>query len=95
LTVIRDCHRLTVDSYTAQGHVDNSRSTSYHKAKGNFCRDNAGKCQFLDMLPIVYSASILGISPFKTAPFPVVWWIPLVLVSLLGFFVIELEKLLA
>jgi len=43
---------------------------------------------------IIYSVPIFGTSPLKTLPFPATWWIPLVLVSLLGFFVIELEKLL-
>ena len=45
-------------------------------------------------LLIVYSSPLFGISPFRTAPFPVEWWIPIILVSLLGFFAIELEKLL-
>jgi magnesium-transporting ATPase (P-type) len=44
-------------------------------------------------LIIIYSASLFGFSPFKTMPFPAAWWIPLILVSLLGFFIIELEKL--
>jgi magnesium-transporting ATPase (P-type) len=45
-------------------------------------------------LLIVYSYPLFGISPFRTAPFPPEWWIPIILVSLLGFFAIELEKLL-
>ncbi len=45
-------------------------------------------------LIIVYSAPLFGISPFRTAPFPTEWWIPIILVSLLGFFAIEIEKLL-
>jgi potassium/sodium efflux P-type ATPase len=45
-------------------------------------------------LLIIYSVPIFGISPFRTVPFPTTWWIPLVLVSSLGFFIIELEKLL-
>lgn len=39
------------------------------------------------------STPLLGISPFRTTPFPANWWIPLILVSLLSFFIIELEKL--
>ena len=45
-------------------------------------------------LIIVYSSPLFGISPFRTAPFPAEWWIPIILVSPLGFFAIELEKLL-
>ncbi len=44
-------------------------------------------------LIIVYSLPLFGFSPLRTAPFPVEWWIPIILVSLLGFFAIELEKL--
>ena len=44
-------------------------------------------------LIIVYSYPLFGFSPFKTAPFPIEWWIPIILVSILGFFAIELEKL--
>jgi magnesium-transporting ATPase (P-type) len=45
-------------------------------------------------LLIVYSYPLFGISPFRTMPFPPEWWILIILVSLLGFFAIELEKLL-
>jgi len=45
-------------------------------------------------LMVIYSAPLFGISPLRTMPFPAVWWIPLILVSFLGFFIIELEKLL-
>lgn len=45
-------------------------------------------------LVIVYSVPLFGISPLKTMPFPAIWWIPIISVSLLGFFIIELEKLL-
>jgi len=45
-------------------------------------------------LLIVYSSPLFGISPFRTAPFPPIWWLPIFLVSLLGFLAIELEKLL-
>ena len=44
-------------------------------------------------LIIVYSQPLFGISPFRTAPFPAEWWIPIILVSLLGFLAIEIEKL--
>ncbi len=45
-------------------------------------------------LIIVYSSPLFGISPFRTAPFPPIWWLPIFLVSLLGFLAIELEKFL-
>jgi len=45
-------------------------------------------------LLIVYSYPLFGISPFRTLPFPPEWWIPIILVSCLGFLAIELEKLL-
>jgi magnesium-transporting ATPase (P-type) len=46
-------------------------------------------------LIIVYSYSLFdGFSPFRTVPFPPQWWIPIILVSLFGFFAVELEKLL-
>jgi len=45
-------------------------------------------------LLIVYSSPLFGISPFRTAPFPAEWWIPIILVSLTGFFAIEVEKFL-
>ena len=45
-------------------------------------------------LMVIYSAHLFGISPLRTMPFLAVWWIPLILVSFLGFFIIELEKLL-
>jgi len=45
-------------------------------------------------LLIVYSYPLFGISPFRTAPFPAEWWIPIILVSVLCFFIVELEKLL-
>jgi len=43
---------------------------------------------------IVYSSPLFGISPFRTAPFPVIWWLPILLISSLGFLAIEFEKLL-
>jgi len=45
-------------------------------------------------LIIIYSTPLFGISPFKTVPFPVEWWIPIILFSTLGFFTIELVKFL-
>ncbi|MBA5941749.1 MAG: HAD-IC family P-type ATPase [Methanophagales archaeon] len=45
-------------------------------------------------LIIIYSYPLFGISPFKTVPFPVGWWIPIILVSTLGFLAVELVKLL-
>ena len=41
---------------------------------------------------LVYSEPLFGTSPFRTAPFPAIWWIPLILVATTSFFVIELEK---
>ena len=41
---------------------------------------------------LVYSQTLFGISPFRTAPFPAIWWIPLILVATVSFFVIEIEK---
>jgi magnesium-transporting ATPase (P-type) len=45
-------------------------------------------------LIIVYSLPLFGVSPFRTEPFPAIWWIPLIPVSFSSFFVIELEKFL-
>ena len=45
-------------------------------------------------LMIVYSSTLFGISPFRTVPFPSEWWLPIVLVSMAGFFAVELEKLI-
>jgi len=44
---------------------------------------------------LVYSEPLFGTSPFRTAPFPPIWWIPLILVATTSFFVIEIEKLIA
>ncbi|HSW56888.1 MAG TPA: HAD-IC family P-type ATPase [Dehalococcoidales bacterium] len=43
---------------------------------------------------LVYSQPLFGISPFKTMPFPAIWWVPIILISVVGFLVIELEKLI-
>ena len=45
-------------------------------------------------LIIIYAYPLFGFSPFKTLPFPAVWWIPIILVSFLGFLAIEVEKFL-
>lgn len=41
---------------------------------------------------LVYSEPLFGTSPFRTAPFPAIWWIPLCLVATTSFFIIEIEK---
>ncbi|MBN1189228.1 MAG: HAD-IC family P-type ATPase [Dehalococcoidales bacterium] len=43
-------------------------------------------------LLIIYSDSLFGISPFRTAPFPAIWWVPIILVSVVSFLAVELEK---
>ncbi|MFC2069433.1 cation-translocating P-type ATPase, partial [Chloroflexota bacterium] len=43
---------------------------------------------------IIYSSTLFGISPFRTTPFPVIWWLPIILVSMVSFFAIELEKVI-
>jgi magnesium-transporting ATPase (P-type) len=53
----------------------------------------AGATVGLQLL-IVYSYPLFSISPFRTMPFPLEWWIPIILISLSGFFAVELEKLL-
>jgi len=45
-------------------------------------------------LLLVYSLPLFGTSPFRMEPFPAIWWIPLILVAPIGFFAVELEKLL-
>ena len=45
-------------------------------------------------LIIIYSYPLFGFSPFQTVPFPIEWWIPIILVASLGFLIIELEKFL-
>ena len=45
-------------------------------------------------LIIVYSLPLFGVSPFRTEPFPAIWWIPLILIAPAGFVAVELEKLL-
>ena len=45
-------------------------------------------------LTIIYILPSIGVNPFRTAPLPAEWWIPMILVSLPIFFVIELEKFL-
>jgi magnesium-transporting ATPase (P-type) len=45
-------------------------------------------------LTIIYAPPFIGINPFRTAPLPAEWWIPMILVSLPIFFIIEFEKFL-
>lgn len=45
-------------------------------------------------LAIIYALPVVGINPFRTATLPAEWWIPMILVSLPVFFIIELEKFL-
>ena len=45
-------------------------------------------------LILVYSLPLFGVSPFRTEPFPAIWWIPLILIAPAGFFVVEIEKFL-
>ena len=43
---------------------------------------------------IVYVLSGIGINPFRVAPIPAQWWIPIVSLGLLGLFAVELEEFL-
>jgi len=43
-------------------------------------------------LTIIYAPPFIGINPFRTAPLPAEWWIPMILVALPMFFIIEFEK---
>ena len=54
----------------------------------------AGATVVLQLL-IIYAEPLFGMSPFRTLPFPAWWWLPIIGVSLAGFLIIELEKLLA
>jgi len=45
-------------------------------------------------LTIIYALPFIGVNPFRTAPLPAEWWIPMILVSLPIFFIIEFEKFL-
>ncbi|MCL0091890.1 HAD-IC family P-type ATPase [Dehalococcoidales bacterium] len=42
----------------------------------------------------VYTYPLFGFSPFRTMPFPVEWWLAILLITPAGFFAVELEKLL-
>ncbi len=53
----------------------------------------AGATLGLQLL-IIYSEPLFGISPFRTAPFPIIWWLPILVISFLGFLAIEFEKYL-
>jgi|Deesub1362A_J573_1020465.scaffolds.fasta_scaffold00029_170 magnesium-transporting ATPase (P-type) len=44
-------------------------------------------------LAIVYAEPLFGVSPFRTAPFPVEWWAYIAAAATPGFLAIELEKL--
>ena len=43
---------------------------------------------------IVYSLPLFGVSPFRTEPFPIEWWLAILLITPAGFFAVELDKLL-
>jgi len=45
-------------------------------------------------LILIYSLPLFGVSPFRTEPFPAIWWIALILIAPLSFFAVELEKFL-
>jgi len=45
-------------------------------------------------LTIIYALPAIGVNPFRTAPLPAEWWIPMILVALPMFFIIEFEKFL-
>ena len=45
-------------------------------------------------LTIIYALPSIGVNPFRTAPLPAEWWIPMILVALPMFFIIEFEKFL-
>lgn len=45
-------------------------------------------------LIIVYSYPLFGFSPFRTEPFPAMWWIAILLIAPAGFFAVEIEKLI-
>jgi Ca2+-transporting ATPase len=44
---------------------------------------------------MVYVLPNIGINPFRVAPIPIQWWIPIVSLGLLGLFAVELEEFLA
>ncbi|HID19487.1 MAG TPA: HAD family hydrolase [Methanophagales archaeon] len=45
-------------------------------------------------LTIIYALPSMSVNPFRTAPLPAEWWIPMILVSVPIFFIIEFEKFL-
>ncbi|MGA7076244.1 MAG: cation-translocating P-type ATPase C-terminal domain-containing protein, partial [Halobacteriota archaeon] len=77
--------------FTARSISDSAFSFSPFSNK--YVLIGAGATLGLQLL-IVYSASLFGISPFRTAPFPAIWWLPIILISIFGFFAVELEKLI-
>ncbi len=46
-------------------------------------------------LLLVYSLPLFGFAPLRTEPFAPQWWVPIILVGTMGFFAIEVEKLVA
>lgn len=44
---------------------------------------------------LVYSEPIFGVSPFRTEPFPSIWWVPMILIATTCFLAIEIEKFLS
>jgi len=45
-------------------------------------------------LLIIYSKPLFGVSPLRTLPFPLYWWVPIIMVSMGGLLLVELEKLM-
>ncbi|MEM4202208.1 MAG: HAD-IC family P-type ATPase, partial [Candidatus Hadarchaeum sp.] len=45
-------------------------------------------------LLIIYSRPLFGFSPFRTEPFPPIWWLLLLAMAPAGFFAVEIEKFL-
>ena len=76
--------------FTARSISDSAFSFSPFSNK--YVLIGAGVTLGLQLL-IVYSATLFGVSPLRTVPFPAIWWLPIILSALLGFFAIELEKL--
>jgi magnesium-transporting ATPase (P-type) len=46
-------------------------------------------------LAIVYGLPEVGFNPFRVEPFPAQWWIPIVLLGLLGLLLVEAEEFAA
>ncbi len=43
-------------------------------------------------LIIIYSENLFGMSPLRTVPFPGIWWLPIIGVSIAGLLFVEMEK---